>query len=130
MRTDASRKTKPVLLAVCVLALCACAHTPSGQPLQGPVLEPVGAIAPAQASSTYPEAPTPPSAQAVEPNDPTLNESPTQVAGLTPAQYADLFDRMRSFGVPAKDKSDAAIDAVSFVSETCVVVTLVADPFH
>ena len=96
MRTDASLRTKQVLLAVCVLALSACAHTPSGQPLQGPAVEPVGFIPPAQPSSTYPEAPTPPSAQAVEPSDSTLTEAPTQVAGLTPAQYADLFDRMRA----------------------------------
>ena len=34
------------------------------------------------------------------------------------------------FGVPAKDKRGAAIDAVSFVSETCIVVTFAADPFH
>src|SRR6266851_1728754 len=34
------------------------------------------------------------------------------------------------FGVPATVKRDVAIDAVSFVSETCVVVTFVADPFH
>jgi hypothetical protein len=34
------------------------------------------------------------------------------------------------FGVPAKVKRDAPIDAVSFVSETCVVVTPFADPFH
>ena len=96
MRTDASRGTKQVFLAVCVLALSACAHTPSGPALQRPAVEPVGFVPPAQASSTYPEPPTPPSAQAVEPNDSTLSDSPTQVAGLTPAQYADLFDRMRA----------------------------------
>ena len=34
------------------------------------------------------------------------------------------------FGVPAKFKRDAGMDAVNFVSETCVVVTPFADPFH
>ena len=111
MRTDASRRTKGVVLAVCVLALSACAHTPSGHPLQGPAVEPVGAIPPAEPSSTYPEAPTPPSAQAaaVEPNDSTLSESPTQVAGLTPAQYADLFDRMRA-GFKLDDVERVAVE--------------------
>lgn len=88
--------TRSALLAVCVLAISACAHTPSEHPLTGPAVEPTGFIPPAQASSTYPEAPTPPSAQATEPTDSTLSATPTQVAGLTPAQYADLFDRMRA----------------------------------
>jgi len=108
MRTDAVRRTKQVLLAVCVLTLSACAHTPSG-PLQGPPVEPVGIIPPAQASSTYPEAPTPPSAQATEPTDSTLSASPTQVAGLTPAQYADLFDRMRA-GFKLDDVERVAVE--------------------
>jgi membrane-bound lytic murein transglycosylase D len=96
MRTDAIRVTKNALLAVCVLAMAACAHTPREHALQGPVVEPTGFIPPAEPSSTYPEAPTPPSAQAAEPTDATLSATPTQVAGLTPAQYADLFDRMRA----------------------------------
>jgi membrane-bound lytic murein transglycosylase D len=96
MRTDAIRVTKNALMALCVLALAACAHTPSSHPLKGPVVEPTGFIPPAEPSSTYPEAPTPPSAQAAEPTDSTLSATPTQVAGLTPAQYADLFDRMRA----------------------------------
>jgi len=103
------RRTKDVLLAVCVLAVSACAHTPGGHPLKGPVAEPVGVVPPAETSSTYPEAPTPPSAQAAEPADPTLNDSPTQVAGLTPAQYADLFDRMRS-GFKLEDSERLAVE--------------------
>jgi membrane-bound lytic murein transglycosylase D len=109
MRTDASRTTKQVFLAVCVLALSACAHTPSTAPLKGPAAEPVGFIPPAEPSSTYPEAPTPPSAQAAEPSDSTLSDSPTQVAGLTPAQYADLFDRMRA-GFKLDDVEKVAVD--------------------
>ena len=120
MRTNAIRRSKELLLAACTLALAACAHTPpSEHPLKSPVspvAEPVGAIAepawatpPSQPSSTYPEAPTPPSAQATEPTDPTLSTSPTQVAGITPAQYADLFDRMRA-GFKLEDVQRVAVD--------------------
>ena len=109
MRTDAIRVTRSALLAVCVLAISACAHTPSGHPPKGPAVEPTGFIPPAEPSSTYPEAPTPPSAQATEPADPTLNDTPTQVAGLTPAQYADLFDRMRA-GFKLDDVERVAVE--------------------
>ena len=109
MRTDAIRMTKSALLAVCVLAISACAHTPSAHPLKGPAVEPTGFIPPAEPSSTYPEAPTPPSAQATEPADPALNDTPTQVAGLTPAQYADLFDRMRA-GFKLDDVERVAVE--------------------
>jgi membrane-bound lytic murein transglycosylase D len=119
MRTNAIRRSKELLLAACTLALAACAHTPSEHPLKSPVspvAEPVGALAepawatpPSQPSSTYPEAPTPPSAQAAEPTDPTLSTSPTQVAGITPAQYADLFDRMRA-GFKLEDVQRVAVD--------------------
>jgi membrane-bound lytic murein transglycosylase D len=59
--------------------------------------QPSGAVLPDGPSSTYPQAPTPPSAQSplvVEPTAPP--DEPTQVAGLTPSQYSDLFDRMRA----------------------------------
>ena len=101
--------TKSALLAVCVLALSACAHTPSEHPLKGPAVEPTGFIPPTDPSSTYPEAPTPPSAQATEPADPALSDTPTQVAGLTPAQYADLFDRMRA-GFKLDDVERVAVE--------------------
>jgi membrane-bound lytic murein transglycosylase D len=66
-------------------------------------------IPPTEPSSTYPEGPTPPSAQAPAPGDASLSEPPTQVAGLTPAQYADLFDRMRS-GFKIDDVESRAVD--------------------
>jgi membrane-bound lytic murein transglycosylase D len=47
-------------------------------------------------SSTYPLPATPPSAQSPFVVEPTAPEEPTQVAGLTPAQYSDLFDRIRA----------------------------------
>ena len=54
----------------------------------------------------------PPSAQAAERRRPPLSaaEQPTQVAGLTPAQYADLFDRMRAGFKLDDDAERAAID--------------------
>jgi membrane-bound lytic murein transglycosylase D len=51
----------------------------------------------------------PPAAQAQAPADATLGEETTQVAGLTPAQYADLFDRMRS-GFKLEDSDRTAVD--------------------
>jgi membrane-bound lytic murein transglycosylase D len=86
-------------------------HAPAERPFKAPVQEPIGAVPPAGPSSTYPEAPTPPSAQsplAAEPSlafEPPALEEPTQVAGLTPAQYADLFDRMRA-GFKLEDAPD------------------------
>jgi membrane-bound lytic murein transglycosylase D len=47
-------------------------------------------------SSTYPQAFTPPSVQSPLVVEPQAPEEPTPVAGLTPAQYADLFDRIRA----------------------------------
>ena len=109
---DAARYLKPLLVA-CVLALSACAHAPAKHPLQGPnVAPPVGAVPPAEPTSTYPQAPVPPSAQAQEPADATLTPAetlPTQVAGLTPAQYNDLFDRMRA-GFKLDDVDRVAVD--------------------
>src|SRR6202023_3413566 len=84
-------------------------HPPEEHPLTGPPVEPTGFIPPGDPSSPYPEAPTPPSAQAVEPDDSTLSDSPTQVAGLTPAQYADLFDRMRA-GFKLDDVERVAVE--------------------
>jgi membrane-bound lytic murein transglycosylase D len=98
-----------VAMTIGVLALTACAHVPAGRPLQGPTVVPVGAIPPAEPSSTYPDAPIPPSAQTTPPADATLAEPPTQVAGLTPAQYADLFDRMRS-GFKLDEVDSHAVD--------------------
>jgi len=111
MRTDAIRRAKTGLLVACALALGACAHTPHERPLQNPIPAPapVGAVPPAEPSSTYPEPPIPPAAQASEPADPAVGESATQVAGITPAQYADLFDRMRA-GFKLEDVDRVAVD--------------------
>jgi membrane-bound lytic murein transglycosylase D len=95
------RRTRHACLTSLILAISACAHAPPERPA-APVAQvvehqPVGAVLPEGPSSTYPQAPTPPSAQSpfvVQPQAPT--EAVTQVAGLTPAQYGDLFDRMRA----------------------------------
>jgi membrane-bound lytic murein transglycosylase D len=107
LATEAILKTRWVLLLSAVLLISACAHAPS-RPAP-PTAVPADAVPPAEPSSTYPQAPTPPSAQAPEPGDAALTEQPTQVAGLTPAQYADLFDRMRA-GFKIEDVDRAAIE--------------------
>jgi membrane-bound lytic murein transglycosylase D len=80
------------------LMLAACAHTPD-RSLKGPSEEPVGvpatarSVPPAEPTAAFPEPLTPPAAQ----NPDSLDEpEPTPVVGLTPAQYSDLFDRMRA----------------------------------
>ena len=102
MVTEAIRRggqrTRHVCLTSVILAISACAHAPAERPVaQVRQPQPVGSVLPEGPSSTYPQAPTPPSAQSplvVEPSAPP--EQPTQVAGLTPEQYNDLFDRMRA----------------------------------
>jgi membrane-bound lytic murein transglycosylase D len=106
MRADALRRVKSVILAACVLAVSACAHAPK-QHSANPA--PLAAVPPAAPSSAFPEPPTPPAAQAPEPGDQVFNDSPTQVAGLTPAQYADLFDRMRA-GFKLDEVERTAVD--------------------
>jgi peptidoglycan lytic transglycosylase D len=95
--TETIWRTRHATLASVILVISACAHAPAQRPVVQAVQQPVGAVLPDGPSSTYPQAPTPPSAQSplvVEPSAPP--EEPTQVAGLTPAQYSDLFDRMRA----------------------------------
>jgi membrane-bound lytic murein transglycosylase D len=99
---------------VCVaLVLSACAHTPPDRTLKGPSEEPLGTVVapPAAAVSTeptaaYPEQVVPPAAQAPEIETPS---EPTPVAGITPAQYSDLFDRMRA-GFTLEEVDRHAVD--------------------
>jgi peptidoglycan lytic transglycosylase D len=95
--TETNWRTRHACLTSVILLISACAHAPAQRPIAQAVQQPVGAVVPDGPSSTYPQPPTPPSAQSplvVEPSAPP--EEPTQVAGLTPAQYSDLFDRMRA----------------------------------
>src|SRR6185437_1681141 len=95
LATEAILRTRGVLLLSAVMLISACAHAPS-RPSPPPAPVAADAVPPAEPSSTYPQSPTPPAEQAPEPGDVTLGQQPTQVAGLTPAQYSDLFDRMRA----------------------------------
>ena len=84
------------LLISTLLALAACAHAPADRKLEGPAYEPRGATpAPEQAPVVEAALPEPP-ADVGTSTDFGLPEEPTAVAGLTPTQYADLFDRIRS----------------------------------
>lgn len=96
--TEAIRRTRHACLTSVIIAISACAHAPVERPDAHAQAQPAGAVIPEAPSSTYPEAPVPPSAQsslATEPAEP-VPAQPTQVAGLSPSQYADLFDRMRA----------------------------------
>ncbi|HEX3854237.1 MAG TPA: transglycosylase SLT domain-containing protein, partial [Polyangiaceae bacterium] len=105
--TETIRRARHACLASVILAISACAHAPAERPVaQTKQPQPIGAVLPEGPSSTYPQAPIPPSAQSplvVEPSAPA--EEPTQVAGLTPGQYSDLFDRMRA-GFKLEDHPD------------------------
>jgi membrane-bound lytic murein transglycosylase D len=100
-------------IVAAALTLAGCAHTPSSdRPLKGASEEPLGVTVPAaptaaETSATNPEPLTPPAAQA-----PAIDETPaepTAVAGITPAQYSDLFDRMRA-GFKLEDADRHAVD--------------------
>jgi membrane-bound lytic murein transglycosylase D len=101
-----------VWIVAAALTLAGCAHTPkSDRPLTGHSEEPLGVTVPAEpaaeTSATNPAPLTPPAAQT-----PALDETPaepTAVAGITPAQYSDLFDRMRA-GFKLEDVDMHAID--------------------
>ena len=107
--TETIRRVRHACLTSVILAISACAHAPAERPVAQPRhQQPIGAVLPEGPSSTYPQAPIPPSAQSplvVEPSAPS--DEPTQVAGLTPSQYSDLFDRMRA-GFKLEDHPDAA----------------------
>jgi len=96
--TDLIRRLRHGLLAVAILGVAACTHTPQDPHLKGPVVVPPGDIPgenlpPADPTAAYPVPFTPPGAQTGEA---ITAEEPTPVVGLTPAQYGDLFDRVRA----------------------------------
>jgi len=100
-----------VSVVVAVVALAGCAHTPSSdRPLTADSEDPVGVTVPpapaAEPSATNPEPLTPPAAQSPGAEEPG---EPTAVAGITPEQYSDLFDRMRA-GFKLEDEDRHAID--------------------
>ncbi|MEJ0037627.1 MAG: LysM peptidoglycan-binding domain-containing protein [Gammaproteobacteria bacterium] len=97
-------------IVAAALTLAGCAHTPSSdRPLKGASEEPAGitvTVPAAAASATNAEPLTPPAAQTPDIASPT---EPTAVAGITPAQYSDLFDRMRA-GFKLEDVDSHAVD--------------------
>ena len=103
MATELIRRTRIFVLFLATAALAACAHAPPAvdHPLAVAV-SPADAVPPAAPSSTYPVPPVPPAAQspAAQPpptaTEPPAAEQPSPMAGITPAQYTDLFDRMRA----------------------------------
>ena len=139
MPTPPIRRLSHSLLVPTLLALAACAHAPqrpaqpqvlnsppssfvaaSGQaavadsPAAGaPTAEPDGAASSATAPpAADPVAPVaaPIAAEAATPAQAPPAPGPTQVAGLDPAQYGDLFDRIRA-GFRLEDGSEyAAVD--------------------
>ena len=99
MTTPRPRVTRHTLLTLVLLTLAGCAHGPAKPQAAAPQLAQV----PAQAAAPLTPTPSaPPSQPAIESSpaegataDAGAGTTPTQVAGLTPEQYADLFDRMR-----------------------------------
>ena len=138
MATPPIRRPSHSLLVPTLLALAACAHAPQ-RPAQPQILNsPLGSfVAPSGQAVTAPpavEAPTaepdvaasattaPPAADpaapvaasiATEPTTPAQPPpapGPTEVAGLDPAQYADLFDRIRAGFRLENGSEHAAVD--------------------
>jgi membrane-bound lytic murein transglycosylase D len=110
LTTPRLRVTRHALLALIPLALAACAQAPSRAPHApaAPAVVPAQASAPLTAPpSTEPQAAPPSAAAAINEAPAALpaegivtaaapsGAGPTQLAGLSPAQYGDLFDRMR-----------------------------------
>jgi membrane-bound lytic murein transglycosylase D len=103
LATELIRRTRILVSLLATAALAACAHAPPpvDRTLPVAISPPADAVPPAGPSSTYPVPPVPPAAQSPAAQPPTPAESPaaeeaTPVAGITPAQYTDLLDRMRA----------------------------------
>jgi membrane-bound lytic murein transglycosylase D len=98
LATDLIRRTRILVCFLGTATLAACAHAPPAErPVQATAVPaPPDAVPPSGPSSTYPEAPVPPSAQSPAAEPAPSSEESKPVAGITPAQYTDLFDRMRA----------------------------------
>jgi membrane-bound lytic murein transglycosylase D len=95
LATDKIRTTRHALLILAVAALGACATRPPANPQPAPRV-----VIPA----TPPPQPAPPAPAAAIPA-----ATPAPDASLAPAQYADLFDRIRA-GFTLPDPHERAID--------------------
>lgn len=112
---EALRRACRGFLALGALATAACVHAPADRPMRGPAEEPVGAasdgaIPPARRSGTYPYPPLPGGAAGkVGAGEPQVQGEPQPVVGIAPAQYADLFDRIRA-GFKLEDADRRAVE--------------------
>lgn len=117
MKVSAIRNARWALILAAACATGACVHAPTDRTLKGPAHTPAGATpppgalhratAPGKASSTYPGDIVPPAAQGASGLSPeeTLASQSIPVVGLTPPQFADLFDRIRAgFALDEVDK--------------------------
>ena len=112
MTTPPLRDSRHAFLSLILLGLAACAHDPARTHDPAPAAHTAALAAPQQPSpAEVAPTPSPPPARldqvaatvfgSAEP----AAAAPTQVAGLTPTQYADLFDRMRA-GFKLEDGAD------------------------
>lgn len=97
MTTPRPRVTRHTLLTLILLTLAGCAQGPARPKTVAPQL---AQLPPQAAAPLTPTPSAPPSQPAIESSPAEgaaadAGTTPTQVAGLTPAQYGDLFDRMR-----------------------------------
>jgi len=97
LTTPRPRVTRHTLLTLILLTLAGCAQGPARPKTVAPQL---AQLPPQAAAPLTPTPSAPPSQPAIESSPAEgaaadAGTTPTQVAGLTPAQYGDLFDRMR-----------------------------------
>ncbi len=98
MTTTTPRVTRHTLSILSAIALAACAHAPS-RPASG--ADPAATILPEHAAAPVAAATTPESAPTPPPSAINATAGPSTLAAadaapITPAQYGDLFDRMRA----------------------------------
>jgi peptidoglycan lytic transglycosylase D len=128
LSTQTLRWTRSGLLPIALLALAACAHAPYSRPggasktvvriTLGPPAGAVPANAPTANSAPAPGGAAPGSAGATASSGQSASanafeslpaRSPEPVAGINPADYADLFDRMRA-GFKLEDDANRRIN--------------------
>ncbi len=112
MTTSRSRVTRHTLLTLALAFIAGCAHGPSRPGAAGPEL---AKVPPQAAAPLTPTPPPPPSQPAIESSTPEGADATDATAAaaapaLQPAQYADLFDRMRAGFKLEDDGAHRAID--------------------
>ncbi len=95
-------RVRLALLTLTVLGTCACVHTPVERPQAPP--QPIINVPSAAPTTPAPPIAADPSAAVTAP-PPESGITPAQTTPFTPAQYSDLFDRMRA-GFSLEDGAD------------------------